>query len=119
MKKTLGTHIILDLHDCDFAWLDSKEDESIAKVFSDIIKRNGLTEVGKISYFFGPNSFTLIIALKESHLAVHTWPEHLYVSADIFTCNYSGDNTMKAHQISDEICKLFDSKKIKKQIIER
>jgi S-adenosylmethionine decarboxylase proenzyme len=24
--------------------------------------------------------------LSESHLSIHTWPEHGYVAADVFTC---------------------------------
>jgi S-adenosylmethionine decarboxylase proenzyme len=27
-----------------------------------------------------------VIVIAESHLTVHTWPEHGYAGADIFTC---------------------------------
>jgi len=30
-----------------------------------------------------------VIVIQESHIAIHTWPEHKYVALDIFTCNTS------------------------------
>jgi len=119
MNKSLGTHIILDMYQCNFEWLDNMTNKEIVGFFSLIVKKNNLAQVGEISYFFKHNSFSIIIALKESHFAIHTWPEKGYVSADVFVCNYTEDNTLKAKKLSEEICNLFNSKTIKKQVIER
>lgn len=36
---------------------------------------------------FGPDQgYTFIIALAESHVSCHTWPEHNLACLDIFTC---------------------------------
>lgn len=31
--------------------------------------------------------------IEESHIAIHTWPEHNYVALDFFTCNERYDLT--------------------------
>ena len=33
---------------------------------------------------------TGILLLEESHLSIHTWPEHAYAAVDFFTCG-AGD----------------------------
>ena len=40
---------------------------------------------------FSPQGVTGILSIAESHISIHTWPEHGYAAADIFTC---GDQTM-------------------------
>ena len=35
---------------------------------------------------FHPVGVTGIISIAESHLCIHTWPEHGYAAVDIFTC---------------------------------
>ena len=35
---------------------------------------------------FAPHGVTGVLLLAESHLSVHTWPEHGYAAVDLFTC---------------------------------
>jgi spermidine synthase len=37
------------------------------------------------------------VLLAESHLAIHTWPETGSVTIDVYVCNFSADNSGKAH----------------------
>ena len=36
---------------------------------------------------FSPHGVTGVALLAESHLSIHTWPEHGYAAVDIFTCD--------------------------------
>jgi S-adenosylmethionine decarboxylase len=36
---------------------------------------------------FPVHGVTGVAVIAESHVAVHTWPEHNYAAVDIFTCN--------------------------------
>ena len=36
---------------------------------------------------FDPIGVTALVMISESHLSVHTWPEHGYAAMDIFTCS--------------------------------
>ena len=106
-----GTHIISDLKEINFKNL--KLDEKTLKDFlSEIILKNGLTELWNYYHtFWKNNEITTVVALAESHISIHTWPELSYVSLDIFVCNLKNDNSQIAKNIFYEILKFFDCKK--------
>jgi S-adenosylmethionine decarboxylase len=35
---------------------------------------------------FGGGGVTGVVLLKESHISVHTWPEHAFAAVDVFMC---------------------------------
>lgn len=41
---------------------------------------------------FSPHGVTGVIVLAESHLAIHTWPEHAFAALDLFTCSATLDH---------------------------
>ncbi|MDQ6621036.1 MAG: adenosylmethionine decarboxylase [Pseudomonadota bacterium] len=59
----------------------------------------GLTIVGDCFHQFEPQGVTGTVLLAESHLAVHTWPEHGFVSVDVYVCNLHSDNSAKAERL--------------------
>ena len=57
----------------------------------------GLEKVGEAYHSFpaddnGPGGFTAVLALTESHLSIHTWPEHGLATFDVFLSNFRRDN---------------------------
>ena len=59
----------------------------------------GMTVVGDSFHQFEPQGVTGTVLLAESHLAIHTWPEHGFVTIDVYVCNYTTDNTAKAERL--------------------
>jgi S-adenosylmethionine decarboxylase proenzyme len=49
-------------------------------------KKSGATVLGESFHQFSPQGVSGVIIIAESHLTIHTWPEHGYAGADIFTC---------------------------------
>ncbi len=86
---SLGTHIIMDLYGCDPEILDSIE--CIKKILIDAARHAKATIVGMKFHKFNPHGVSGVVLVAESHIAIHTWPEHRYASVDIYTC---GDHTM-------------------------
>ena len=80
----LGTHLIIELSGCDPRILGDVERIRGALVMA--AAEAGATIVGQSFHKFSPGGVTGIVALSESHLSIHTWPEHGYAAADIFTC---------------------------------
>ena len=47
------------------------------------------TVVSSSFHKFGPQGISGVLVLAESHLSVHTWPEHGYAATDIYVCGNS------------------------------
>lgn len=80
----LGTHLLLELRDCSQELLDDIQyiEEAMVRAANEA----GATIVGKSFHKFVPRGVTGIVAIAESHLCIHTWPEHGYAAVDVFTC---------------------------------
>ncbi|MCX6765519.1 MAG: adenosylmethionine decarboxylase [Candidatus Moranbacteria bacterium] len=119
MANPIGTHIIGDLRGCDPDYLFNLDMEEIKKKVSEIIRKNNLTELGSYYYRFDNNSFTGIVALSESHVSMHTWPEIGVVNMDVYTCNYQNDNTELTRKMFKEIVTLFGASDVRRKEIQR
>ncbi len=80
----LGKHIILELHGVDRDILNNKE--LLEKILREAAIKAGGRILGSFFHEFNPHGVTGIIAIAESHLSIHTWPEFNYAAIDIFTC---------------------------------
>ncbi len=114
-----GTHIIADLYQCQAATVMTDRD-LLEQTCLAYIRDAGLLDVGSAFYGFpGEGGVTGTVVLAESHLCLHTWPEHGYVSLDVFVCNYSADNTRAAHNLADRLIALFRPERVRRQEIAR
>lgn len=85
----LGTHVLLELRDCDPRLLNDLD--YIRQELLDAADAVAAHVVGESFHQFSPQGVTGILSIAESHISIHTWPEYGYAAADIFTC---GDQTM-------------------------
>ncbi|SDY04477.1 S-adenosylmethionine decarboxylase family protein [Hymenobacter psychrophilus] len=63
------------------------------------IAAQGLTAVGAAYHAFEAGGFTAVVALTESHLSIHTWPEHGLATFDVFLSNFRRDNADRAQAL--------------------
>ena len=85
--NALGKHLLLELKDCDKEVLN---DISFLKsVLLAAAGEAGATVLGESFHRFNPHGVSGVVIISESHLCIHTWPEHGYAAADIFTCGDS------------------------------
>ena len=80
----LGHHWIVDLHGCPAEILD--DHELIRFRLRETTELYRLTLLDIVSNKFQPQGVTAVGLLAESHMSIHTWPEHGYAAIDIFTC---------------------------------
>jgi len=83
-QKHVGKHLVLD------AWRvsgDLLNDASFMRqALRQAVDRCGATLVNLCVHQFSPYGVTATATLAESHMAVHSWPEHGYLGADLFFC---------------------------------
>ena len=82
--KALGKHVLVELYDCDSKRLN--DISFIKETMLAAAKKSGATVLGESFHQFSPQGVSGVIIIAESHLTIHTWPEHGYAGADIFTC---------------------------------
>ena len=81
-------HILFDLRGCLFDNLLNEEEyirDSL--VNAAIVAKSPYLDV--VTHRFEPQGVTGFALLKDSHVSIHTWPEHSIAKCDIFTCSYS------------------------------
>lgn len=95
--EALGQHVLLELRDCDSAKLDDLP--YLRSTMLNAAVETGATIIGEIFHQFAPQGVTGVVAIAESHLCIHTWPEYGYAAVDIFTCGAAFDSTEAARLI--------------------
>jgi len=81
----VGTEWLIEAAGCDRAAL---RDEAVMRAVLDKVKVDlGLKAVGEVWHKFpGEGGVTGLIALTESHLACHTYPEHQTATFNLYCC---------------------------------
>jgi len=87
--NALGRHILLELRDSNPEKLNDLP--FIRSSLLNAASETGATIIDHIFHQFSPQGVTGVIAIAESHLSIHTWPEYGYAAVDIFTCGESFD----------------------------
>ena len=112
-------HIISDLKKINFDSLQLSE-KKIKIFISNSIKQVWLTELWSYYHtFWKSDEITWVIALAESHVTFHTWPEKDYISLDIFVCNTENNNSEKANKLYKLFIKFIWAKEIEEKFIDR
>ncbi|MBE9114835.1 adenosylmethionine decarboxylase [Lusitaniella coriacea LEGE 07157] len=83
MKK-VGTHLVVDAWQAPGELLN--DPERIRCAIVDAIDAGEATLIDLCVHQFSPHGVTATATLAESHIAIHTWPEHGYFAADLFFC---------------------------------
>lgn len=82
--QQLGTHVLVDAWGCPAEWLD--DTARIERALKASIKAGRATLIDLCCHHFSPQGVTATATLAESHISIHTWPEHGYFAADLFFC---------------------------------
>ena len=82
--NALGRHLLLELFDCDLDAISNLK--SVKHALVEAAKRAQATIVDVVFHEFNPFGISGVVVIAESHLTIHTWPEHRYAAVDIFSC---------------------------------
>lgn len=80
----LGTHLLVELRDCNPEIL--KDLNRVKEALVSAAKEAGATIIDVSFHEFNPFGISGMVVIAESHLSIHTWPEYAYAAVDIFTC---------------------------------
>jgi S-adenosylmethionine decarboxylase len=110
--KPVGQHLIADLWGCDGLADPARIEQAL---------RLAVTAAGarlldlKLHHFGPQQGVTGVALLAESHISIHTWPEHGYAAVDIFLC---GDDPRLAPAL-DCLVQQFQARSVQHTLIGR
>jgi len=111
--ETIGRHIISELWECNVERLNDMD--FIEKTFVEAALECG-AEVREVTFHkFAPQGVSGVVIISESHLTIHSFPEHGYASIDVYTCGDRIDPNIAAEYIANAL----EAKKIEKMEIPR
>ena len=99
--NVVGIHLMLELRDCNPELLNDLK--YIKEAMTQAATVVGAHIIGESFHQFHPQGVTGILAIAESHFCIHTWPEHGYAAADIFTCGTSFDPHRAARILTERL----------------
>ena len=97
----LGRHLLLELKMCNKEVLDDLD--FLKDCLNEAAIECGATVVGESFYHFSPQGVSGVVNIAESHITVHTWPEHGYAAVDVFTCGDDVDPEKAAKLIVERL----------------
>ena len=83
--RALGQHTLIELYGCNPARLERARE--VRTLLCAAVRAGGGTIVKAVFHNFNPHGVSGVVVIAESHVTIHTWPEHAYAAADIFSCS--------------------------------
>jgi S-adenosylmethionine decarboxylase len=84
--KCEGKHVTADIYLNEFP-----EKKDTDKAIKAALKLSEMTVLDDCAHIFGPDAWTAVYLLQESHFSIHTFPERNFISIDCYTCGNEGD----------------------------
>jgi S-adenosylmethionine decarboxylase proenzyme len=103
MNQPLGRHLLVEFHDCNTAVINDLE--RIRQALLQAATLAEATIVTDVFHQFNPHGISGVVVIAESHIAIHTWPEHRCASIDIFSCSPK----MKTERITPFLQTVFEA----------
>ena len=123
-----GLHLTADLHGCRADRPLMTDPQALRTLCLAAVGAAGLQPVGELFHRFSqvaaseglaPVGITGVVLLKESHLAVHTWPELAAVTLDVYVCNFGADNAPRAEAVLVALIDAFSPSTISRHALRR
>jgi len=86
--KSIGRHVLIEFWGCN---KNINDPDIVAQSINDAVEAVGATIINLHVHTFTPFGVTGLAVLAESHFSIHSWPEHGYLAADVFTCGTAVD----------------------------
>ena len=113
MTHMPSNHGLLDLYGCNEAILKDEARLKTALVAAaQAAEATILTE--HFHTFGGAGGVTGVLLLAESHISIHTWPEHRFAAIDAFICG-----GMKLEKVKEILCSELAAERVDWTVVNR
>nr|WP_280920965.1 adenosylmethionine decarboxylase [Burkholderia sp. AcTa6-5] len=104
--ETSAIHLLCEVSDCDESLL---ADYSYVKKACELAALDGgASIIASNGHKFSPQGVSVLLFLAESHLSIHTWPEHKYAAVDVYMCGAA----VSPYRAIGRLVELLDAKRV-------
>lgn len=119
-----GLHLTADCFDCRCNLAVLLDENQLSSLVRGCTIAAGLSIMGERFHAFShadgsAAGITGTLLLAESHVAIHTWPERLAVTLDVYVCNFQSENSNKARKIVRDLIEAFRPQNLIQQELHR
>ncbi|MBN2326954.1 MAG: polyamine aminopropyltransferase [Candidatus Omnitrophica bacterium] len=119
-RKSLpqGTNLRLLLEECECEKSFLYEHSSTKRAIADAIESVGFQYLADTGHSFQEGGYTSVFILAESHVVVHTWPEHNHtVIIDVSVCDFRRPNRDRTLDLGRRISEIFRPQKTVQEVL--
>lgn len=84
--------MLVEYYDCEPDIINNRD--RVREIMLNAAECAKATIVTDVFHTFSPHGVSGVVVIAESHVAIHTWPEHGYAAVDIFSCSPNLNRTM-------------------------
>src|SRR6476659_1283866 len=99
--NALGEHMLLEYYGCDAIKLAHSDE--VKEIVVNAVRQAHGTVVTNIFHNFSPHGVSGVVVIAESHVTIHTWPEHACAAVDIFSCSSKLDHAQIGRLIAKSV----------------
>ena len=111
--KGLGQHLLIELAGCESHSLN--DTAFVREAIVGAAQQGGATVIQTVMHQFNPQGVSGVVVIAESHITVHTWPEHGYAAGDVFSCSDKVD----PYRIMELLVETFSAHKYQSAMVHR
>ncbi len=114
MQDAVLTHVMVDMYGIEYATLN--DPDQIGELLTGAAEEASLHALaGPAIYRYPGQGLTVFLPIRESHFAIHTYPEHGYASVDIVSCA----DAEQAERAKDFMVRKLAAKRVETQVVPR
>jgi S-adenosylmethionine decarboxylase proenzyme len=100
-SEILGKQTMLEMYGCATQYLNDVA--YIEQMMLEAARRAHTTVVQQFFHQFSPFGVSGTVVIAESHINIHTWPEHDFAAVDLFTCGKDMDVTAACQYLAEAL----------------
>ncbi|QKQ99527.1 adenosylmethionine decarboxylase [Metallosphaera tengchongensis] len=98
--RVVGKEVFGNLYECDIETL--KDPERLKEIATGAVREGNMTLLDVKAWKIGEGVSVVAIVL-ESHVTIHTWPEHGFATVDVYSCGSHTDPRRAFNYITKEL----------------
>jgi S-adenosylmethionine decarboxylase len=113
-ERAVLTHVMLDVYGVDFDTLNNPD--MISEILTSAAATAGMHPLAEPAVYRYPSQgLTVFLPIRESHFAIHTYPEYGYASIDIVSCALAE----RAQRAGDHVVERLGGEQVEGELVYR